>query len=213
MRIPRKHILEQKQLIIQLHKIKFVHYRDLNKNIDITNFQLNTKVDFKGISQDPNHNHIKETWNRVRKKHEIIYYYKSKYKSEYVIDEDNNVYRFSNHWGAVASCEWTREGHGQLSMSVFENGDWEIGMANLNDFKIFRRCVDRRCDKIINPEWVEQMKLIYPAYDILKSFKLGDEFDNMSNDRKHFIGSNYGFFRKEINNTKKAIRILNKKML
>ena len=161
MRIPRKHILEQRELINQLNSIKFVHYRDLISEIDKTNFHISTKVDFKAIEKKPEHKNIRETWGRLKHNTPHEYYYmsrKSSSKSEYIIDEHDNVYRFSDHWGAVASCEWTREGQGQLMMSVFESGDWEIGVANLSEFKVFRRTVERKSDFVINPKWLEEME-------------------------------------------------------
>jgi len=170
MRIPRKHILEQKELINQLNSIKFVHYRDLFSEINRTNFHICTKVDFKAIKKSPEHKDIHETWGRLKNNLPHDNYYKTRKstsKSEYIIDENDNVYRFSDHWGAVASCEWTLEGQGQLMMSVFENGDWEIGVAKLNDFKVFRRSVDRRKDFVINPKWLEKIKKFIPTKKLL----------------------------------------------
>jgi len=139
MEIPRKHIRGQRNLVMKLNGAKFMHYRDLHKNIDTTNFQICTKVDFNAIEQDTAHDNINETWDRLKNNCVVVYDFTSKTGSKYFIDDEDNVYRLSNHWGAVASCEWTREGQGQLMMSVFESGAWEIGIANLRDFQVFRR--------------------------------------------------------------------------
>lgn len=202
MRIPRKQILEQRNFVINLNPIKYIHYRDLYKNIDKSNFFNCTKGDFNAVEKNPEHDNIHETWSRLKHSTSHDYFYKSKgnHPSQYIIDNENNLYRFSNHWGAVSSCEWTREGKGQLRMSVFETGDWEIGVINLNDLKIFRRSVDRRKDKVINPEWVNQILTVIPTRNLLAELKNSDEFISMSNDRKKFIGSNYGFFRKALFN-------------
>lgn len=206
MRIPRKRIEAQRKLIYDLHQIKYVHYRDLNKDINTTNFQICTKVDFKAIPQNPKHENIWETWGRLM--HEIPhdYYFKSRTKSEYFIDDKDNIYRFSNHWGAVASCEWTREGKGQLAMSIFECGDWEIGVANLKDFEVFRRSVDRRVDKVINPEWVTQIQTILPMKEKLEALKTDPKFKSRCDKDKMFIGKNYGFFRNELNLLEKVLK-------
>jgi len=192
MEIPRELIRSQRNDIMKLNAIKFIHYRDLHKNIDTTNFQICTKVDFKAIVKA--HENIRETWRRYKYISNITYEFTSKTGSKYFIDDQNNVYRLSNHWGAVASCEWTREGEGQLMMSVFESGDWEIGVANLKDFKIFRRSVDRRVDMILNPKWIEKMKSFIPMKNKLAELKSYSEFQNLPNEDKKFIGENFGFF-------------------
>ena len=192
MEIPRELIRSQRNDIMKLNAIKFIHYRDLHKNIDTTNFQICTKVDFKAIVKA--HENIRETWRRYKYISNITYEFTSKTGSKYFIDDQNNVYRLSNHWGAVASCEWTREGEGQLMMSVFESGDWEIGVANLKDFKIFRRSVDRRVDMILNPKWIEKMKSFILMKNKLAELKSYSEFQNLPNEDKKFIGENFGFF-------------------
>ena len=191
MEIPREHISCQRNLVMKLNAAKFMHYRDLHKEIDTTNFQICTKVDFKAIKQV--HDDIRETWGRLKNDYDVVYEFTSKTGSQYFIDNEDNVYRLSNHWGAVASCKWTREGLGQLMMSVFESGAWEIGVANLKDFQIFRRSVDRRVDKILNPKWVEKMKTIIPTRETLTTLKSNPEFLNLPVEDKKFIGENYGF--------------------
>jgi hypothetical protein len=194
MKIPRQHIESQKSFVEKLESTKFIHYRDLYKNIDRSNFQVCTKVDFKAIEMKPEHKSIHETWGRLKHESVLTYEHTSKTGSQYFIDDNDNVYRFSNHWGAVASCEWTREGKGQLMMSIFESGDWEIGVANLKDFKIFRRKNDRRVDVILNPEWINQMKKVIPTRKKLATLKGSPDFLNLPVEDKKFIGENYGFF-------------------
>jgi hypothetical protein len=196
MKIPRKYIETQRKFVERLEKHKLIHYRDLYTNIDAGNFQICTKVDFKAVPDT--YNNIRETWGRLINKHQPAYFYKSKTGSQYFIDNEDNVYRFSDHWGAVASCEWTREGKGQLMMSIFETGDWEIGVANLKDFKIFRRKDDRRVDMLINPAWVSEMKKALPVRKKLLSLKNSPEFKNLETDDKKFIGENYGFFNSRL---------------
>jgi len=198
MRIPRKHITSQREVLQRLFSIKYIHYRDRYKNIDSTNFQICTKVDFKAIEQDPNYKNIRETWGRLKYENVVTYEFTSRSKSQYFIDDKENVYRLSNHWGAVASCEWTREGEGQLAMSVFDSGDWEIGMANLKDFVIFRRQFDRRRDMVLNPEWVEKIKTLIPTSEKLTELKFNPDFKDRPAKDKQFIGENYGMFKKEL---------------
>lgn len=193
--IPREHIENQRKFVENLEDMKYIHFRDLYPNIDSTNFQTCTKVDFKAIEQNPEHKNIRETWGRLKHENMGTYEFTSKTGSQYFMDNNDNVYRFSNHWGAVASCEWTREGKGQLAMSIFENGDWEIGVANLKDFQIFRRKDDRRRDIIVNPQWINQMKELIPVREELLTLKNSPEFKELPCEDKKFIGENYGFFR------------------
>lgn len=195
MEIPYTHIIHQRNFVEKLNNIKYIHYRDLYKTIDIKNFQICTKVDFKAIEQNPEHNNIQETWGRLKHNSIITYEHTSKTGSQYFIDDKDNVYRFSNHWGAVASCEWTREGKGQLRTSVFESGDWEIGVANLKDFKIFRRKDDRKVDIILNPVWLGEIKKIVPTKERLGKLKYSPEFKNLPIEDRKFIGENYGYFK------------------
>jgi len=196
--IPRKRIEDKKKFAISLHSIKYIHFRDLYPTIDRTNYQTCTKVDFKAIEKNSEHKNIQETWGRLKASLTINNEYKSKTGSQYFIDDDDNVYRLSNHWGAVASCEWTREGKGQLAMSIFETGDWEIGVANLKDFQIFRRSVDRRIDAVLNPEWLNQIKVLVPLRDKLLEMKKLPEFQELSDKRKKLIGESFGFFNSEL---------------
>lgn len=183
---------------MRLNACKFVHYRDLHKEIDSTNFQICTKVDFKAIEQGDGHKDIMETWDVLKNDCVVIYEHTSKTGSRYFIDDKENVYRLSDHWGAVASCEWTREGKGQLMESIFESGDWEIGVANLKDFRIFRRKVDRRVDLILNPKWVEKMKSFISLKEKLWELKNNPEFNDLPVEDKKLIGINSGFFKKQL---------------
>jgi hypothetical protein len=205
MRIPRKHITSQREVLQSIFKIKYIHYREHYTGIDSTNFQKSTKVDFKVIEQDPSHENIYETWGRLKHENTLTYAYTSKTKSQYIIDDKRNLYRFSNHWGAVASCEWTIEGRGQLMMSIFEQGEFEIGVASLKAFKIFRRSVDRKQDKILNPKWVEIMKTLIPTSKKLTELKYSPDFKDRPIKDKQFIGENYGVFKKELSLIKEAV--------
>ncbi len=105
MEIPREDIIGQRSYIMKLNSCKFIHYRDLHKEIDSTNFQICTKVDFKAIEINPKHKNYMETWGRLKNDCVVTYEHTSKTGSKYFIDDKENVYRLSNHWGAVASCE------------------------------------------------------------------------------------------------------------
>jgi hypothetical protein len=184
--------------VVELERIKYVHYRDINPDINVTNFQTCTKVDFTPIIKNPDHENIHETWGRLMHENNPDYHYKSKSSSEY-FEKDGKIYRFSDHWGAIASCEWTIEGRGQLMMSVFDNGDWEIGVADLEDFKVFVRPVQQRKHKVLNPEWIENIAKIEPLVKILEKIKYCMEFKELKNEDKQLVGSSLGWFTRELN--------------
>jgi hypothetical protein len=174
-----------------------VHYRDLYTNIDKTNYQTSTKADFKRV-KIPTGKDVHSYFSMISQQHNIISRYRSKTGSKYAIDEDGNVYRASNHWGAVASCQWTLEGEGQLCMSIFETGDWELGVANLRDFEVFRRAQEKRADFLLNPKWVEGIKAIIPTKEKLEAIKFSQQFEQLSPNDKELVGRNWGKFTAEL---------------
>jgi hypothetical protein len=196
MDIPRQEIEETKKFIEENKSIKHVHYRDLYKHIDHLNFQICTKVDFKEIKST--YMKIQEMWGRIKHSvlSQIIFEYKSKSGSEYFITSNGDIYRFSDHWGCVATCEWTLDGNGNLIESIMESGPWQIGVANLKDFKIFRRKYARKVDILINPIWAEKIKLIVPLVEILKNIKYSPEFKDLPCEDKQLVGTMHGEFRK-----------------
>jgi hypothetical protein len=193
MNIPRNEIANKRKFVDRLDKIKNIHYRDLHTEIDWRNFQICTKADFKEIKKVPYYP-LSWTWNELKEQHKAFYYHKSKTDSEYVISPQGKVYRYSNHWGAVASCEWTLDGTGQLAMSIHESGPWQIGVADLKDFEVFRRKDDRRRDMILNPEWERQIVKIIPLKKKLNGFKMSPEFKTIPIEDRKLIGQSYGKF-------------------
>jgi hypothetical protein len=91
-----------------------------------------------------------QDWNALVTKHGV--FYKSESGSEYVVDGDI-VYRMSNHWGHVGSCDWALEDPKQVSGELATTGNpmllishritdkrvMAIGMARLEDFKLAKR--------------------------------------------------------------------------
>ncbi len=198
MEIPRQKIQEADAFVRNLQKIKFVHYRDCYTHVDTTNFQISTKADFKEVKIDEGKN-AQWQFNLIAELPTIVYKFKSKTGSQYLIDKDNNLYRLSNHWGAVASCVWTLEGRGELCMSLMICGEWELGVANLKDFTIYRRRQEKRRDFILNPLWIQQIKLLIPIQEKLQEIKFSPEFKELSSDDKNLIGTSWGKVTGELN--------------
>ena len=190
MRIPRKKISEMFEYVEEIQNSKYIHYRDVHSEIDTTNFQTSTKADFKRVKIDSDKN-AHWQFNIIKDRENICYYFKSKTGSQYLIDNDNNLYRLSDHWGAVASCQWTLEGKGELRMSVMTSGPWELGVANLRDFEVFRRKQEKRRDFIVNPNWLNQVMVLEPLKETLQTLRK-EGFETRKAKDKELIGRSYG---------------------
>lgn len=196
MRIPRKLISETKALIHSINCQKFIHYRELYKDIDHTNFQISTKADFKRVPRK--NKGILKQWDLIKKTSKIKYFYNSKSGSQYIITKEDEIYRLADHWGAVASCEWTLEEEGNLNPMVFETGPLEIGKANLKDFELFLRKYLPRKDYILNPEWKEKIEPVRAVVEKLALIKAQEAFKNYKVQDKILVGESFGEFRKQI---------------
>ena len=202
--IPRAEIIEAQNLFESLRDIKHIHYRDLHPEIDETNYQTCTKVDFKAV-QSP-YDNIKEGWNRLKLefKYQITSEYESHARSgsKYFTTTDGNVYRLSNHWGCVKTCIWSREGKGNFIASFMMSGAWEIGVANLSEFVVIRQKTDWKKDFILNPVWIEKVRHLKPQVETLGELKRSEEFKNLPGEDKGLIGGNYHKFGKQLQNFK-----------
>ena len=135
-------------------------------------------------------------WGRLKHSFggDIIFEYKSKSGSEYFTTSNGDVYRFSDHWGAVATCEWTLNGNGNLIESAMESGPLQIGIANLRNFIIFRRKYPRKADIIINPIWAEKIREIVSLTVLLEKIKFSPEFKDLPGCDKQLVGATHGRF-------------------
>ena len=212
MRIPRKLIADTKKLVRSYKSKKLIHYRDFYEEIDIDNFHIGTKVDFKKIVKKNKFfffikKDVNKVWEKILSENEVVFSYKSKSGSEYLVNNKNEIFRLADHWGAIAGCEWTLDGKGELRTNVFITGPMTIGLATLSDFISFKRRISPKKDYVVNPEWKEQLKNIKRVADQLQRLKdRKEEFKVLSNEDKNFIGVNCGNFRYEIRNVKKTRR-------
>jgi len=62
MKIPRDKIIETKDWVNELKKIKYIHYRDLHTDVTHDDYQICTKVDFEPIENQ--HENILEMWGK-----------------------------------------------------------------------------------------------------------------------------------------------------
>lgn len=194
MDIPRQEIQEKKDYLKEIVSIRYIHYRDLYPEINIKNFQVCTKADFKEVKTE--YENVCESWSCLKHSFgdEVIYTHKSKSGSEYFVTKNGNIYRLADHWGATASCEWTLDGTGELRMSVMTSGTLQMGVANLKDFQVFRRHNDRKRDILVNPEWKEKIKVLVPLTEILHNMVKSPEFKELPDKDKEFVGLSFGKF-------------------
>lgn len=83
-----------------------------------------------------------------------------KSSSEYLIDKKNgDIYRFSNHWGIVASCIWDIDGK--------NNSVWDIAKSNVRDFE--RKDTGVYMNPIYRTKKVEAAEIVLPRLKKLVS--------------------------------------------
>ena len=72
-------------------------------------------------------------WEEMKGSGQYEFQKSPKSNSEYLLDrQTGDIYRFSNHWGVVASCEW---GIDQFFANEAGNGIYQIAKCNIADFK------------------------------------------------------------------------------
>lgn len=188
MEIPRQKIKETKLFLEENQTPKMIHYRELYKEITFYNFHISTKVDFKRVTEKE----WKDVSNVINK---LKFTHTSESGSSYMVTDDGLVYRKSNHWGAIASCEWTLEGEGQLICSIFESGPVEWGVAKMENFKVFLRPVLAKKDFRINPEWIDKFRFMKKFVSELFELIADESFERRPAQQKALIGHHYGMFK------------------
>lgn len=134
-------------------------------------YYLDTKTTFKSIlPKEETWNEIDERWDAMKKSGKYDWHQSPKSSSEYLIDnKTGDVYRFSDHWGRVASCTWDITGE--------NDNKWDIAKSNIKDFE------RKETGIYFNPEYrtklVEAAKIVLPRLKKLvsenKSYYLTDK--------------------------------------
>ena len=139
--------------------------------VTIDDYYLDTETTYQSVLfKDENWKEIDERWNDMKKSNKYDWHQSPKSSSEYLIDnKTGDIYRFSDHWGRVASCVWGIS-------SKIENG-WDIAKSNIKDFK------RKDSGLYFNPQYrikiVEAVEIILPRLKKLvnenKDFYLTDK--------------------------------------
>lgn len=110
---------------VNLYEGKTVSYREVKKEVDLSDFYEATSAEFTKLSSDKS---VFSFWEGLKSDKDLKWHHSPLSNSEYLVNHyTGDIYRFSDHWGKVASCEW--------SLNDDSTEGWSIGVANIQSFK------------------------------------------------------------------------------
>ena len=110
---------------VDLYGGNTVSYREVKKDVDLSDFYEATSVEFTNLSSDKS---IFSFWESLKSNKDLKWHQSPLSNSEYLVNHHTgDIYRFSDHWGKVASCEW--------SLKDKPAEGWSVGVANIQSFK------------------------------------------------------------------------------
>lgn len=110
---------------VNLYGGNTVSYREVKKDVDLSDFYEATSVEFTKLSSDKS---VFSFWEGLKSDKDLKWHHSPLSNSEYLVNHHTgDIYRFSDHWGKVASCEW--------SLNDDPTEGWSIGVANIKSFK------------------------------------------------------------------------------
>ena len=141
---------------VNLYGGNTVSYREVKKDVDLSDFYEATSAQFTKISSDKS---VFSFWEGLKSDKDLKWHHSPLSNSEYLVNHHTgDIYRFSDHWGKVASCEW--------SLNDEPTEGWSIGVANIQSFKSlpFSRSL------VLKGSFVNQLnQVIANLYDIIDS--------------------------------------------
>lgn len=141
---------------VNLYGGNTVSYREVKKDVDLSDFYEATSVEFTKISSDKS---VFSFWEGLKSDKDLKWHHSPLSNSEYLVNHHTgDIYRFSDHWGKVASCEW--------SLNDEPTEGWNIGVANIKSFKSlpFSRSL------VLKSSFVNQLnQVIANLHDIIDS--------------------------------------------
>ena len=141
---------------INLYGGNTVSYREVKKDVDLSDFYEATSVEFTKLSSDKS---VFSFWAGLKSDKDLKWHHSPLSNSEYLVNHHTgDIYRFSDHWGKVASCEW--------SLNDEPTEGWNIGVANIKSFKSlpFSRSL------VLKSSFVNQLnQVIANLHDIIDS--------------------------------------------
>ena len=110
---------------VNLYDGNTVSYREVKKEVDLSDFYEATSAEFTKLSSDKS---VFSFWEGLKSDKDLKWHHSPLSNSEYLVNHHTgDIYRFSDHWGKVASCEW--------SLNDDSTEGWSIGVANIQSFK------------------------------------------------------------------------------
>ena len=110
---------------VNLYGGNTVSYREVKKDVDLSDFYEATSVEFTKLSSDKS---VFSFWEGLKSDKDLKWHHSPLSNSEYLVNHHTgDIYRFSDHWGKVASCEW--------SLNDESTEGWSVGVANIQSFK------------------------------------------------------------------------------
>ncbi len=141
---------------VNLYGGNTVSYREVKKDVDLSDFYEATSVEFTKLSSDKS---VFSFWEGLKSDKDLKWHHSPLSNSEYLVNHHTgDIYRFSDHWGKVASCEW--------SLNDEPTEGWNIGVANIKSFKSlpFSRSL------VLKSSFVNQLnQVIANLHDIIDS--------------------------------------------
>jgi hypothetical protein len=185
-----------KKMFYHVEKNYPKHLSAVQRFSEITadNYYCDTETTFQ-VLYSSSYKELENKWNELKQRGDLIYTKSPKSDSEYLIDEaTGDVYRYSDHWGRVATCRWW------LKNENGENSDFLcIAKSNLSDFK-------RREDSVsiyINPDYNDNIikisKKVFPK--LKKIIKEGSDFYLTKGAKKAILNYSQKTLHEYINTT------------
>lgn len=108
--------------------------KDIIPEVTIDDYYFDTDVDFKSIlSKKDDYKTVDEKWAAMKNSDKYDWHKSPKSSSEYLIDKKTgDIFRFADHWGSVASCDWGIVPNCEIYDEV--SNIFDIGKANIKDF-------------------------------------------------------------------------------
>ena len=123
--LPFSRSLVLKGSFVNLYGGNTVSYREVKKDVDLSDFYEATSVEFTKLSSDKS---VFSFWEGLKSDKDLKWHHSPLSNSEYLVNHHTgDIYRFSDHWGKVASCEW--------SLNDDSTEGWSVGVANIQSFK------------------------------------------------------------------------------
>ena len=141
---------------VNLYEGKTVSYREVKKEVDLSDFYEATSAEFTKLSSDKS---VFSFWEGLKSDKDLKWHHSPLSNSEYLVNHHTgDIYRFYDHWGKVASCEW--------SLNDVPTEGWSVGVANIRSFKSlpFSRSL------VLKSSFVNQLnQVIANLHDIIDS--------------------------------------------